>query len=179
MKEGCFPLRIGTPGGIKTFKSSLGKRAKQSASQPSSTEQPLNTSLTLIDHQSSRQPTRRPSTRTRATTNSTTTTTSSSTSPAALPNTRLRAATHKLREPMVSPRRLAARLRRPLNSKRSVLVRHDVVLVLRVDGLVLRGDIDVVSRQLVAAELLEQVCVAGAVEMDLGIVAVFVLLNKC
>lgn len=62
-----------------------------------------------------------------------------------------------------------------------MLVRHHVVLVLGVDGLVVRGDVDVVRGQLVAAKLLQEICVAGTVEVDLGVMGVLVLffLREC
>lgn len=58
-----------------------------------------------------------------------------------------------------------------------MLVGHDVVLVLGVDGAVLRRDPDVVVREtgVRAAEVLEQVRVPGRVEVDLGVARVFVL----
>lgn len=56
-----------------------------------------------------------------------------------------------------------------------VLVGHDVVLVLRVDGLVVRRDVDVVGREAVPAEGLEEVGVPGPVEVEGGEVGVFVL----
>lgn len=56
-----------------------------------------------------------------------------------------------------------------------MLVRHDVVLVLRVDGLVVRGHVDVVGGEAVLGEGLEEVGVARAVEVEGGEVGVFVL----
>lgn len=82
---------------------------------------------------------------------------------------------HQLPQPQIPPRRLLDPLRRLLDAKRRVLVRHHVVLVLRVDGLVLGLDEDVVAREAVAAEVLEEVRVARAVEVDVGVGGVFVL----
>lgn len=56
-----------------------------------------------------------------------------------------------------------------------MLVGHDVVLVLRVDGLVVRGHVDVVGGEAVLGEGLEEVGVARAVEVEGGEVGVFVL----
>lgn len=59
-----------------------------------------------------------------------------------------------------------------------MLVGHHVVLVLRVDGLVLGLHEYLVAGQLVAAEVLEEVGVAGAVEVDVGVGGVFVLVGR-
>lgn len=93
----------------------------------------------------------------------------------ALPSPRIRAAAHQLAQSKVAPGRLAARLGGTLDAECGVLLGHDIILVLRVDGLVLRGDVNVVGGQLVAAELLEQVSVAGPVEVNLGMLGVFIL----
>jgi hypothetical protein len=47
-----------------------------------------------------------------------------------------------------------------------MLIRHDIVFVFRVDGLVNRWNVDLVIGELVLAEVLEEVCVAGAVHVD-------------
>lgn len=59
-----------------------------------------------------------------------------------------------------------------------MLVGDDVVLVLRVDGLVVRGHVDVVGGEAVLGEGLEEVGVARAVEVEGGEVGVFVLRGK-
>lgn len=59
-----------------------------------------------------------------------------------------------------------------------MLVGHHVVLVLRIDGLVLGLDEDLVAREPVAAEVLEEVGVAGAVEVDVRVRGVLVLRRR-
>jgi len=49
-----------------------------------------------------------------------------------------------------------------------VLVGDHVVLIFRVNGLVLRGNVDVVVGKLVAAEVLEDVRIAAGAEVDVG-----------
>lgn len=95
--------------------------------------------------------------------------------PGAFPDAGGGALAHELAEAEVAPGGLAAGLGGALDAEGGVLVGDDVVLVLGVDGLVLGGDVDVVGRQAVAAELLEQVGVARAVQMDLRVVGVLVL----
>lgn len=56
-----------------------------------------------------------------------------------------------------------------------MLVGDDVVLVLRVHRLVVRGHVDVVGGEAVLGEGLEEVGVARAVEVEGGEVGVFVL----
>ena len=60
-----------------------------------------------------------------------------------------------------------------------MLVGHDVVLVLRVDGLVVRRHVDVVGGEAVLGEGLEEVGVARAVQVEGGEVGVFVLGLAC
>lgn len=95
--------------------------------------------------------------------------------PAALPCARLGPLGHELREAEVAPRGLAAQRRGLLDAEGGVLVGHDVVLVLRVHGLVVRGHVDVVGREPVLGEGLEEVGVARAVQVERGEVGVFVL----
>lgn len=66
-------------------------------------------------------------------------------------------------------------LRRPLDAKRGMLVWDYVVFVFGVDRLVLGRDVDFVVGQLVLAEVLEEVRVAGAVHVHVGEARVFVL----
>jgi hypothetical protein len=49
-----------------------------------------------------------------------------------------------------------------------MLVGHDVILVIRVYGLVLRWDVDLLSRKLQTGEVFEQVGVMRLVEMEIG-----------
>ena len=56
-----------------------------------------------------------------------------------------------------------------------MLVGHHVVLIFRVYGLVLGFDENFVAGELVAAEVLEEVGIAGAVEVDVGVGGVLVL----
>lgn len=56
-----------------------------------------------------------------------------------------------------------------------MLVGDDVVLVLRVDGLVLRGHVDLVVGEGVAAEVLEEVGVVRRAEVEMRELGVFVL----
>lgn len=64
-----------------------------------------------------------------------------------------------------------------MDAKGGVLVGHNVVLVLGVDGAVLWRHPDVVVGQAAvrAAEVLEEVGVPCGVEVDLGVAGVFVL----
>lgn len=86
---------------------------------------------------------------------------------------------HQFPEPQVLPRRFCSSLRRTLDAKGCVLVGHHVILVLRVDGLMLRRDIDFVVREAVFAEVLEQVGIARSVHVHIGEGAVFVLGQQC
>jgi hypothetical protein len=56
-----------------------------------------------------------------------------------------------------------------------MLIRHYIILILRVDGLQVRRDVDVICGELVFAEVLEQVGVAGGLHVDVGVCCVFVL----
>lgn len=56
-----------------------------------------------------------------------------------------------------------------------MLVGDDVVLILRVDGLVLGRDVDLIIGEAVLAEVLEEVGVALVVEVDIRDGGVFVL----
>jgi hypothetical protein len=49
-----------------------------------------------------------------------------------------------------------------------MLVRNNVVLILRIDRLVLRRDVDLVIWETVTAEVLEEICIASAVHVHLG-----------
>lgn len=62
-----------------------------------------------------------------------------------------------------------------LDAKGGVLVGHHVILVLRVDGLVLRRDVDVVRGEPVFAKVVKEVGIAGAMHVDVGEAGVFVL----
>lgn len=86
---------------------------------------------------------------------------------------------HQLAQSKVAPRGLSLGLCSPLDPKRGMLIRHDVVLVLGVDGLVMCRNVDVVRGQFVAAKLLHEVCVTGTVEVDLGVMGVLVLGAAC
>jgi hypothetical protein len=59
-----------------------------------------------------------------------------------------RPSSHQLVQPKIPPRRLPLRLRRALDAKGCVLIGHDIVLVLGIDGLQMRRDVDVLWRQL-------------------------------
>ena len=82
---------------------------------------------------------------------------------------------HQLLQPKIPPRRFLHPLRRLLDAKSGVLVRHHVILVLGVDGLVLGFDVDLVVGKPVFAEVLEEVGVARAMHVDVGVGRVFVL----
>lgn len=75
---------------------------------------------------------------------------------------------HQVAQAEVLPRGALRALRGALDAEGGVLVGDDVVLVLRVDGLVLGRDVDVVVREAVAAEVLEEVGVALVAEVDEG-----------
>lgn len=94
---------------------------------------------------------------------------------AAPPRARLGPLGHELREAEVAPCGLAAQRRGLLDAKGGVLVWNDVVLVLRVHRLVVRGHVDVVGGEAVLGEGLEEVGVARAVQVEGGEVGVFVL----
>ncbi len=95
--------------------------------------------------------------------------------PAAAATSRRRSLAHQLRQAEILPRRLAHLLRRFLDAKSGVLIGHYIILVFWVDGLVVRWHVDVVVGQLAAAEILEQVCVAGAMVVQVRVAAVFIL----
>jgi len=59
-------------------------------------------------------------------------------------------------------------LRGALNPERGMLIRHYIVLIVRIDGLVLRRDIDFFGRQFDTSEVLEQISVVGRVQMDVS-----------
>jgi hypothetical protein len=82
---------------------------------------------------------------------------------------------HEIAEPQIPPRGLPAALGRLLNAKRGVLVRHHVVLILWVDGLVMRRDVDLVVGQLVLAKVLKQVRVPRPLHVYICITPVLVL----
>lgn len=56
-----------------------------------------------------------------------------------------------------------------------MLIGHHVVLVLWIYGLQVRRHVNLVVWEAVLAEVVEEVGVAGAVEVDLGVAGVFVL----
>jgi hypothetical protein len=66
-----------------------------------------------------------------------------------------------------------------------MLVRHYVVLIFRIQGLVVRWDVDLIIRQLVLAKVLEEISIPRPVEMHvimvrvLGLVLVVSKLNVC
>jgi hypothetical protein len=60
-----------------------------------------------------------------------------------------------------------------------MLIRHYIVLVFRIERLVVRRDVDLVIWQLVFAEVLEEVCVPGSVEVHVSVVGVFGLYGGC
>lgn len=82
---------------------------------------------------------------------------------------------HQLGQTQVPPSRLAGFLSSLLHAIRRMLVRNNIVFFLRVDGLQVGRDVDVVLRESVLAEVLEQVGVMRVVEVDVGETAVFVL----
>jgi hypothetical protein len=51
-----------------------------------------------------------------------------------------------------------------------MLVWHHVIFVFRVDGLVVRRDIDLVVRQLIFAEIFEKICISSTVEVYVGVI---------
>jgi hypothetical protein len=60
-----------------------------------------------------------------------------------------------------------------------VLVWYYIILVFWVDRLVVCRDVDFVVGELVFAEIFEEVCVAGASEVDVGVGGVFGLWGEC
>lgn len=63
-----------------------------------------------------------------------------------------------------------------MNSESGVLIGDDIVLVLGIDRLEVRRDVNVVVGEFgVLAEVFEEVGVEGVVEMDVGVVGVFIL----
>lgn len=75
---------------------------------------------------------------------------------------------HQPRQPQIPPSRFPRFLRCALDPEGRVLVRHDVVFVVRVDGLVLRRDRDFLGGEFDAVEVFEEVGVVGGVEVDVG-----------
>lgn len=53
-----------------------------------------------------------------------------------------------------------------LNTEGSMLIWHDIVLVVRIDGLVLRCDLDLFGRQLDPGEVFEQVRVVRLMQVQ-------------
>lgn len=94
------------------------------------------------------------------------------------PRARLGALGHELREPEIAPGGLAAQRRGLLDAKGGVLVGHDVVLVLWVHRLVVRGHVDVVGGEAVLGKGLEEVGVARAMQVERGEVGVLVLVGR-
>ncbi len=89
--------------------------------------------------------------------------------------TRRRSLLHEFGEVEVFPGRLLVALRGLLDAEGGVLVGHDVVLVFGVNGLVVRGHVDLVVGQLVLAEVLEEVGVAWPLHVDVCVASVFIL----
>jgi uncharacterized protein YlxW (UPF0749 family) len=56
-----------------------------------------------------------------------------------------------------------------------VLIRNDIVLIFGVDRPVLRRDVNLIIGELVLAEVIEEICVAGAMHVHIGEARVFVL----
>jgi hypothetical protein len=54
-----------------------------------------------------------------------------------------------------------------------MLIWYYIVLIFRVDGLVVRRNVDLIIRELVFAEVFEEVRVPGSVEVNVGIGGVF------
>lgn len=54
-----------------------------------------------------------------------------------------------------------------------MLVRDYIVLVLGVNGLVVRRHIDLIIGELVPAEVLKEIGISRAVEVDVGVVGIF------
>ena len=82
---------------------------------------------------------------------------------------------HEITQAKVLPRWLLVPLRGTLDAKRSMLVRYHIVFIFRVDRLMLGRDVYFVVGEAIAAEVLEEVGVAGAVHVHLGESRVFVL----
>lgn len=91
---------------------------------------------------------------------------------------RRRSPSHEVGQAQVLPGGLAGTLRGLLDAEGGVLVGHDVVLVLGVDGLVVRRHVDLVVREPVPAEVLEQVCVPRPLHVHVRVVAVLALLCR-
>lgn len=82
---------------------------------------------------------------------------------------------HELRQTKIFPSGLFYFLRGLLYPERGVLVGDDIVFVLRVDGLQVGRDVDIVGGELVLAEILKKVGVARVLHVNVGIDCVFVL----
>jgi hypothetical protein len=54
-----------------------------------------------------------------------------------------------------------------------VLIRHYIVLILRIDRLVMRRHVDLIVGQFVFAEVFEEIRVAGPVEVDVRVGRIF------
>lgn len=79
-----------------------------------------------------------------------------------------RTGSHQPVQSQIPPRRIAGLLLGALDAKRCVLIRNDIVLVVGVERLVLRRNVDFLGRELDARKVLEQVGVVGGVEMQVG-----------
>lgn len=73
---------------------------------------------------------------------------------------------HQLSQTEILPCRLLVLLGCALDAKGSVLIRHDVILVFGIDGLMLRGHVDFIVGEPIAAEVLEEVGVVRGAQMD-------------
>jgi hypothetical protein len=80
---------------------------------------------------------------------------------------------HQLRKSQILPRSLLNLLRRPLDPKCRMLIRHYIVLIFRIDGLVVWRDVYLVVWEFVFAKVFEEVRVPGPVEVDVGVGRVF------
>lgn len=84
---------------------------------------------------------------------------------------------HQISQTQVLPSRFPSLLRGSLNPKCCMLIWHYVILIFGIQWLIMRRDIDLVIRQLVFAEVLEEISVPRPVEVHVIMVRVLGLVS--
>jgi len=81
----------------------------------------------------------------------------------------IRPPSHQLLQSQILPSTLFGLLCRSLYSKRRMLIRHNIILVFRIQWLVLRRYVDFIVWKFVFAEVFEEVGMAGGGKVDVGV----------
>jgi len=77
---------------------------------------------------------------------------------------------HQVRQTQVLPSRLFGLLGGSLNTKRRMLIRNYIVFIFRIDGLVVRWNVDFIVWKFVFAKVFEEIRVSRTVEVDISVV---------